>query len=160
MSSPGDVAAVLGEVDRRAEVRRPVHAVDEPVDDIPRHQLEVADARQHDGIDEPRAGNRRDLNMIVSTASSVNRRVRRRGLHSRSRHRHRFEQSIDQRVARDAFRLRVEVGQHAVPQHGMRQRPDVVEAHVIAAARERARLARRAPGTAPRGRWRRTPPTS
>ena len=41
-------------------------------------------------------------------------------LHPRPRHRHRLEQLVDQRVARDAFRLRVEVGQHAVAQHRVR----------------------------------------
>ena len=54
----GDVAAVLGEVDRRAEERRAVQAVDEAVDDGPREQLEVADPREDLRIDEPRAGDR------------------------------------------------------------------------------------------------------
>ena len=40
-----------------------------------------------------------------------------------------------------AFRLRVEVGDDAVAQHRVRQGPDVVEAHVVAAAGERPRLA-------------------
>ena len=40
------VAAVLGEVDRRAEVRRAMQPVDEPVDDGLREQLEVADTRE------------------------------------------------------------------------------------------------------------------
>jgi len=35
----------------------------------------------------------------------------------------------------------VEVGQHAVAQHGVRERADVFEADVVAAAGERARLA-------------------
>ena len=59
-----------------------------------------------------------------------------------------------------ALRLRVEVRQHAVAQDRMRERADVVEADVIAAARQRARLARRARDTARRGRWRRTRPIS
>ena len=50
------VAAMLGEVDRRAEVRRLVQAVDEAVDDRARHELQVPDAREHRGIHEPRAG--------------------------------------------------------------------------------------------------------
>jgi hypothetical protein len=54
----GDVAAVLGEVDRGAEERRPVVAVDEPFDDVARQQLEVADARQDLRVDESGAGNR------------------------------------------------------------------------------------------------------
>src|SRR5262249_51295716 len=48
----GDVAAVLGEVDRGTEVRRAVQAVDEPLDDVARQQLEVADPRQDLRIDE------------------------------------------------------------------------------------------------------------
>jgi len=55
----GDISAVLRKIYRRAEVRRTVHAVDEPVDNMPRNQLEIADARQHGGIDEPRAGDGR-----------------------------------------------------------------------------------------------------
>ena len=55
----GDVAAVLGEVDRRAEKRRAMQAVDEPVDDVAGEQLEVADAREHLRVDETGAGNRR-----------------------------------------------------------------------------------------------------
>src|SRR5436190_16318367 len=62
-------------------------------------------------------------------------------LHPRSRHRHRFEQLVHERVARDPFRLRVEVREHAVPQHRVRQRPHVLEADVVAAVGERARLA-------------------
>ena len=56
MSSPGHIAPVLGKIDRRAEVRRAVNAVDEAVDDRARHQLEIPDAREHHGIDEPGAG--------------------------------------------------------------------------------------------------------
>jgi hypothetical protein len=48
---------MLGEIHRRAEVRRAVHSVDEAVDDVPRHQLEIPDAREHDRIDEACAGN-------------------------------------------------------------------------------------------------------
>jgi hypothetical protein len=33
-----------------------MHAVDEPVNDMTRHQLEIPDARKHDGIDKPGAG--------------------------------------------------------------------------------------------------------
>ena len=51
------------------------------------------------------------------------------------------QQPIDDRVGRHAFRLRVEVGDDAVAQHRVRQRADVLEAHVIAAARQRPRLA-------------------
>ena len=50
------VAAVLGEVDRRAEVRRAVQPVDEAVDDRPRQQIQVADPREHLRVDEPGAG--------------------------------------------------------------------------------------------------------
>ena len=47
---------MLGEVDRRAEVRRAVQAVDEAFDDGPRQQLEVADPREDLRIDESGAG--------------------------------------------------------------------------------------------------------
>ena len=46
---------MLGEVDRRAEERRAMQAVDEPVDDRPRDELQVADACEHLRIDEPRS---------------------------------------------------------------------------------------------------------
>jgi hypothetical protein len=49
---------VLGEVDRRTEERRAVQAVDEPVDDAPREQLEVADAGEDLRIHEPRSRHR------------------------------------------------------------------------------------------------------
>ena len=52
----GHVAAMLGEIHRRAEVRRPVQPVDEPVDDRLREQLEVADAREDLRVDETGAG--------------------------------------------------------------------------------------------------------
>ena len=52
----GDVAAVLGEVDRRAEERRAVQAVDEALDDGAREQLEVADPREDLRVDEPAPG--------------------------------------------------------------------------------------------------------
>src|SRR5262245_27436127 len=61
--------------------------------------------------------------------------------HPRARERHCLEQAIDDRVGRHAFRLRVEVGDDAMPQHGVRQGADVLEADVIAAARQRTRLA-------------------
>ena len=57
----GHVAAVLGEVDRGAEVRRLVQPVDEAVDDRARHELQVPDAREHNGIHEAGAGDRVNL---------------------------------------------------------------------------------------------------
>src|SRR3954471_10394085 len=62
-------------------------------------------------------------------------------LHARARHRDGFEQAIDQRVAGDAFRLRVKIREHSVAQDRMRQRADILEADVITAAGERAGLA-------------------
>src|SRR5581483_5462296 len=50
------VAAMLGEVDRGAEVRRLVQPVDEAVAHRARHQIEVADAREDHRIHEARAG--------------------------------------------------------------------------------------------------------
>ena len=46
---------MLGEVDRRPEIRRLVQPVDEAVDDRTGDQFEVADPRQNLRIDEPRA---------------------------------------------------------------------------------------------------------
>src|SRR4026207_410018 len=60
--------------------------------------------------------------------------------HPRSWHRHGIKQSIDQGVGGDPFRLRMEIRQHAMPEDRVRHGPDVVEAHVIAAARQRSRL--------------------
>ena len=48
------VPAMLGEVDRRAEVRRSVHTVDEAVDDRAGDQFEVAHACEDHGVHEPR----------------------------------------------------------------------------------------------------------
>ena len=47
---------MLGEIDRRAEERCAVQAVDEAVDDGARQQLQVADPREDLRIDKPRAG--------------------------------------------------------------------------------------------------------
>jgi hypothetical protein len=52
------VPAVLGKVHGRAEERRAVQAVDEPVDDIAREELEILDPREDLRIDEPRARKR------------------------------------------------------------------------------------------------------
>src|SRR3954447_24609093 len=60
------------------------------------------------------------------------------GSHPRTGHRHVLEQAVDQGVAGNPFRLRVEVGQHAVAQHRMGERADVVEADVIPPLREGA----------------------
>ena len=43
---------MLGEIHRRAEVRRTVQAVDDALDDDARHKPEIADSRQDGGIDE------------------------------------------------------------------------------------------------------------
>src|SRR2546423_1186258 len=48
----GHVRAMLGEIHRRAEVRRTVQAVDDALDDDARHKPEIADSRQDGGIDE------------------------------------------------------------------------------------------------------------
>jgi hypothetical protein len=47
---------MLGEVHRRAEIRRLVQAVDEAVGHGARDELQVPDARQHHRVHEPRAG--------------------------------------------------------------------------------------------------------
>src|SRR4051812_31787507 len=60
--------------------------------------------------------------------------------HPAPRHGDGFEQLVDERVARHPFRLRMEIRQHAMAEHGMRQRPDVFEADVIAAGSQRTRL--------------------
>src|SRR5690242_12268079 len=53
----------------------------------------------------------------------------------------RLEELGDDLVGRHPLGLRVEVEQNAMPQHGVRERADVVEADVIAPVHERARLA-------------------
>ena len=59
---------MLGEIDRKTEVRRAVQPADEPIDDNPGEQLQVVDARQDLGIEEPRVVYRPDLGL--STVSS------------------------------------------------------------------------------------------
>ena len=51
------------------------------------------------------------------------------------------EQLLDDLIRRHLLRLGVEVHQHAMAQHRLGQRADVLEAHVVAAVHERARLA-------------------
>src|SRR5262249_29324402 len=51
--------------------------------------------------------------------------------HSRPWRRHGLEQPVHEGVGRDAFRLRVEVLQHAGTQHGMSYRPNIVEALML-----------------------------
>ena len=48
---PRPVLAVLGELDREALERAPVHPRHHPLDHQPRHQLEPAEARQRRGVD-------------------------------------------------------------------------------------------------------------
>src|SRR5438034_9069723 len=62
-------------------------------------------------------------------------------LHPRPRNGDGLEQLVDDLIARHALRLRVEVREHAMAQDGVRERADVVEADVVAAVRQRARLA-------------------
>ena len=56
---------MLGEIHRRAEVRRAVQPVDEAVDDGLREQLEIADAREDLRVDEPGAGERMLFHYLV-----------------------------------------------------------------------------------------------
>src|SRR5476651_679209 len=63
-----------------------------------------------------------------------------RRLHAGLGHRDHRQQLVDDRIGRDAFRFRPEIREHAVAQHRMRHRPDVLEAHMVAAARQRARF--------------------
>ena len=53
----GHVPTMLGEINRRAEVRRLVQAVDEAVAHRSGHEVQVPDTREHNGIHEARAGN-------------------------------------------------------------------------------------------------------
>jgi hypothetical protein len=52
----GDVAAVLGKIDRGAEVGRAVRSVDEPLDDVACEQIQTSDPAQDFRIDEAGAG--------------------------------------------------------------------------------------------------------
>ena len=133
---------MLGEVDRRAEVRRPMQAVDEPVDDRAREQLEVLDARQDLGVDEPCAGN--DVGFHDVQAKGRGRRPEALGPDPASalpvplaQPRPRafamaympdfgsgtvFSNSSISASRRDAFGLGAEVREHAVAKDRMRQR--------------------------------------
>src|SRR5439155_9140406 len=61
-------------------------------------------------------------------------------LHSALWRRHGRQQLVDNRIGADAFRFGAEIREHAVSQDRVRQRADVVEAHVVASARERTRF--------------------
>src|SRR4030095_8350232 len=50
------VTSMLGEVDGRAEIRRPVEPVGEPVDYRAGKQIQLTDPREHSGIDESSSG--------------------------------------------------------------------------------------------------------
>src|SRR4029079_6300761 len=67
----GGVAAVLGEVDGGAEVRRPVHPVDEPVDDRAGDQLEIAHACEDHGVHEACPGQPAGLYFVAHLSSCV-----------------------------------------------------------------------------------------
>src|SRR5580765_8048328 len=63
----------------------------------------------------------------ATTAGSRNWRERASGaigLHPALRNRNGLEQPLDDRIGVDAFRLRVEVRHHAMPQDGLRERLD------------------------------------
>src|SRR5688500_1124065 len=60
--------------------------------------------------------------------------------HAGTRQRDHFEQALDDIVGGNAFGLSVEIGDDPVTQHRMRQRADVLETHVIAAAGQGPRL--------------------
>ena len=65
---------MLGEVDGGAEVRRLVQPVDEAVDDRARDELQVPDAREHNGIHEAGAGDGVDLcpaNVYIPSAAAA-----------------------------------------------------------------------------------------
>lgn len=57
--------------DRRAEMSRAVHAVDEPFDDRAGNELEVADTCEDDGVDESRPAQCPGLNFISASSDSV-----------------------------------------------------------------------------------------
>ena len=71
-----------------------------------------------------------------------------------------LQQLVDDLVGRHPLGLRLEVEEQAVAQHRPRERAHVVEADVVAALQERARLARRARAAAARARSRRTTRTA
>ena len=153
----GDVAAMLGEIDRRAEIRRAVQAVDEPVHDRPREQLEILDARKDLRIDEPRAGNDvrfhdwfAALALVPSAASYIP------DLGSGTRL---SSSSISASLVTPSDSAR-KLRQHAVTQHGMRQRAGCRRSSRGTGPRSTPWPWRRESGTARRGRSRRTPRTS
>ena len=67
----GHVAAVFGEIYRRAEVRGLVQPVDEPVHNGARHELQVPDAVEHHRIQEPRAGGGMDFLHVTSRSAAA-----------------------------------------------------------------------------------------
>ena len=107
---------------------RAVQAVDEAVDDGARQQFEVPDPRQGRRIHELGAAHR------GPRVPSFHRHIPDFGAGTEA------DQPIDDLVGRHALGLGVEVREDAVAHHGMRQRPDVLERHVVAPVDERARL--------------------
>src|SRR5581483_7491163 len=97
---------------------------------------------------------RKPSTMVRALSSSVPRRATTAGsrnwrsralpampLHPALRHRHRFEEALDDRVRVDPLGLRVEVGHHAMAQDRFGECLNVLDRDVIAAVHERARLA-------------------
>ncbi len=113
-----DVLAVLGELDAEALVRAAMKAREKSLHDRPRLQLHGPEPCDHGGIQKPQLASRGGLG---------------HQLHPALRHRHRLEELADDRVGCDAFGLGVEVRNHAVAQHGQRQRLYVAHGHVVAA---------------------------
>ena len=101
-----------------------MQAVDDPLDDHPRDELEIPDAREHNGIDEAGGGGRLERSHVscqLRVASgerlftSYSPHVTRHSpLHTGARYRYGLEQFVDHRVGRHALRLGVEVHEHTV----------------------------------------------
>src|SRR4051812_49899462 len=76
---------------------------------------------------------------MIAGSRNLRSRVAERGgmaSHSAAGRRDRLEQPLDEVVGRDALRLRIEVRDHAMTKHGLRQRLDVPDRHVVPAQDE------------------------
>src|ERR1700712_3271580 len=83
-------------------------------------------------------GSRKDV--AVSGATAVMRWIRNAPLHPALRHWNSREETIDDLIRGHLLRLGVEVGQHAMAEHRLGERANVLEADVEASVHQRTRL--------------------
>ena len=126
--------AVIGELDRHAVVRTVVHAGEIPFHDHARAQLQAADARQGGRIEfvYHAQGAGVHASFLVALCEYPLGHPLVHALFTFRRDG--FQQLVDQSIAADPFRFRIEVGQDAVTKDRMGDGADVLGRHKISAA--------------------------